>query len=487
MINFKNFFEPGSVAFIGASNDVRKWGYRILYHIATGGYKGKLYPVNPKGEKIGNLKVYKNVNEIPEVPDLAVIVVPTTGILEAIRECGQKGIKAGVVITAGFAEVGPEGVLLQNEMVKIAHDFGMRLIGPNCFGLISTSRKLYAQMPNAFPPAGSIAVVSQSGNVGFTVASHAMTMDFGCSRVISTGNEADLHAEDFIEYLAGDSQTRVIMSYIEGFKAGRKFFEITGRASMKKPIVMIKVGETEAGASAARSHTASLAGSDEVFEGVCRQAGIIRVRNLQQLMNVGYGFLCHPLPKGKRVGIVTLGGGWGVLAADACAKLGLEVVKLSDDVMKTLDAFLPSWWSRNNPVDLAAGAPPDAMPRVIEILLEYEKTDAVIALGLPVPATFWATADSTGSDSEKKFDAAIDILVGSCQQVKDLSEKYAKPVVFAAEFPVLHGDIRFQHRAMRSLSRKNMVCYRLPDEAAMVLSSMVRYSEFLNSHPNIET
>ena len=245
MSNFTNFFEPESVVFLGASSDPRKWGYRILYHIVTGGYKGKLYPVNPKGEKIGDLTVYKSIDDIPEVPDLAVIVVPPPVMLDTIRKCGQKGIKAGVVITAGFAEVGPEGASLQNEMVETARRFGMRLIGPNCFGLISTSRKLYAQMPNAFPPTGSIAVVSQSGNVGFTIASHAMTMDFGCSRVISTGNEADLHAEDFIEFLAEDRLTRVIMSYVEGFKDGRRFFDIAKRASMKKPVVMIKVGETK--------------------------------------------------------------------------------------------------------------------------------------------------------------------------------------------------------------------------------------------------
>jgi acyl-CoA synthetase (NDP forming) len=482
MTEFNKFFEPRSVAFLGASNDVRKWGFRILFNIVTGGYNGKLYPVNPKGEQIGTLKVYKSVSDIPEIPDLAIIVVPPPGILQSIRECGQKGIKAGVVITAGFAEVGKEGAALQNEMVATARANGMRLIGPNCFGLMSTSRMLYAQMPNAFPPAGPIAVVSQSGNVGFTIARHAMSMDFGCSRVISTGNEADLHAEDFIEYLADDRETRVIMSYVEGFKDGRRLFDIATRASMKKPVIMIKVGETEAGASAARSHTASLSGSDAVFDGVCKQAGIIRVRNLQQLMNVGYGFLCHPLPRGKRVGIVTLGGGWGVLAADACAKLGLEVVKLSDEVMKELDDFLPSWWSRNNPVDLAAGAPPDAMPRVIEILSRYDKTDAVLALGLPAPSIVWATADSTGAGSDEKIDAAIDMLVASFQKVKDISGKYAKPVVFAAEFPVPRGDIRFQHRAMRALSRQNMICYSMPDEAAMVLNSMVGYSRFLQSH-----
>ena len=438
----------------------------------------------PKVRKIGNLKTYKNVEDIPETPDLAVIVVPTTGILKAINECGQKGIKAGVVITAGFAEVGGDGALLQQEMVATARNWNMQLIGPNCFGLISTSNKLYAQMPSVFPPAGNISVVSQSGNVGFTIASRAMVMDFGCSRIISTGNEADLHTEDFIDYLANDDQTRVIFGYIEGFKDGQRFSKIATRASMKKPIVMIKVGETEAGALAARSHTASLSGSDDVFNGVCRQAGIIRVSNLQELMNVGYGFLCHPLPQGKRVGIVTLGGGWGVLATDACAKLGLDVVKLSDEVMKKLDEFLPSWWSRNNPVDLAAGAPPDAMSKVIEILLQYEETDAVIALGLPAPAAVWDTFLSKGAKNGEHIDRAAELVAESFQNVRTLSESHKKPVIFAAEFPAIGKDQSFQQKTMHALSKKKMICYNLPDEVALVLSSMVRYSQFLENHKN---
>lgn len=481
MTEFNRFFEPASVAFLGASSDPRKWGFRTLFNIITGGFAGKLYPVNPRGGRINDLDVYRNVAEIPEAPDLAVIVVPPGGILQAVRECGQKGIRAVIVITAGFAEVSGDGTALQKELVELAHSFGMRLIGPNCFGLMSTPVKLYAQMPNAFPPPGPIAVVSQSGNVGFTIAQNAMNMDFGCSRVISTGNEADLHAEDFIEYLAGDDQTRVIMSYIEGFKDGRRFFEIASRASLQKPIVMIKVGETEAGASAARSHTASLSGTDAVFDGISRQAGIIRVYNLQQLMNVGYGFLCHPLPRGNRVGIVTLGGGWGVLAADACAKLGLDVVRLPDEMVKEMDSFLPGWWSRNNPVDLVAGAPPGSFERVIEILAKYDRIDAVIALGLPGPDSIWADPCSTGENREEKLKTAIIDLADAFRKARGNAEKYGKPVIFSAGFPSSGGDTGFEHRARRALSRQNMVCYSLPDEAALVLSSMVRYSRYLQS------
>lgn len=483
MNEWSSFFEPRSIAFLGASNDKRKWGFRVLHHLVTGGYQGKIYPVNPKGEPIEGINVYKTVKDIPEVPDMAVIVVPIPGMFQAIRNCGQKGIKAGVVITAGFAEVGREGALLQEQMLETAKASGMRLIGPNCFGIMSTPQRLYAQMPNAFPPPGPIGVVSQSGNVGFTIASHALALDVGCSRVINTGNEADLKVEDFIEYLAGDNKTRVIMCYVEGFRNGRRFFEIATRAGLQKPLLMIKAGETEAGASAARSHTASLSGSDAVFHGICRQAGIIRAYNLQQLMNIGYGFLCHPLPRGNKVGIVTMGGGWGVLAADASAKYGLEVIKLSNELIKELDTFLPSWWSRNNPIDLAAGAPPEAFPRIIEMLARYEKTDAVIALGLPTTEILWSASAHKGADNKQKMTAAINKLTGFFQQVKDTSEKYAKPIICAADFPVPQdGDLSFKQGLMRNMARKNMVCYGMPDEAAMVLSSMVSYSRFRQLH-----
>lgn len=477
-----NFFAPRSLAFLGASENIEKWGYVILNNIVLGGYEGRLYPVNPRGGQIGKLKVYKSLKEIAEVPELAVIVVPPAGIIKAVRECGEKGIKAGVVITAGFAEVGEMGAALQEEMVGAARSYGMRLIGPNCFGIMSPSHKLYAQMPFVYPPAGPVAVVSQSGNVGFTIARHATTMDQGCSKVISTGNEADLHTEDFIEYLSDDDESSVILCYLEGLKDGRRFFDIAGRASQKKPVIMIKAGETGAGVSAAWSHTASLTGADAVFDGVCRQTGIIRVHNLQELINVSHGFICHPLPAGNRIGIVTQGGGWGVLAADACSKLGLDVVKLPEKILKELDQLLPLWWSRNNPVDLVAGSPPDGMPVVIEKLLAYSGIDAVVALGFPEPDIVWNSVVSGGQDSESKTAVAIQLLTASFCRVKDISLKYGKPVVFAAEVPVLHGDLRFQHRVARTLSRQNMVCYNMPHQAAHTLSCMVRYSRFLQSH-----
>ena len=476
MTEFNKFFAPDSLAFIGASNDPRKWGYRILGNILLGGYQGRVYPINPTKEEILGKKVYKSMADVPETPDLAVIVVPPQAIVEVVKDCINKGITAAVVITAGFAEVGERGAALQAEMVAEAEKGGLRLIGPNCFGLVSPYQKLYAQMPPIYPPAGSMAVVSQSGNVGATIARRAILMNFGISRMISTGNEADLHTEDFIEFLGTDEKTKVILSYVEGFKNGRRFFGVAKEVSKRKPLIMVKVGETEAGASAARSHTSSLSGADNVFESVCKQTGILRVHDLDELMNLGYGFLCNPLPKGKRVAITTLGGGWGVLAADACAKLGLQVVKLSGEVLKELDAFLPDWWSRNNPVDLVAGDS-SVQIRVIEILAKYEQADSVIALGVPHP-TVW-TIPVTDDEIKKRIQEVTDHYIGVFQQIKDISVRYGKPVIIAAELFFPTAFSHFEREIKSAIAANNSFFYTKPGEAAMVLSNMVKYSEYL--------
>ena len=407
---FKLLFEPRSIAFLGASRDPQKWGFRILANIRTGKFEGKIYPVNPKGGEILGLKVYGSVGEIPETPDLAVIVVPPTSVVDAIKECTNKGIQAGVVITAGFAEIGKEGAKIQHDMVKAAQSGGMILVGPNSFGILNPSSKLHSQMPPIFPYPGPIAVLSQSGNLVATVARMVMAKGFGCSKGISSGNEAVLHSDDYLEYLADDPQTKVILSYIEGFKDGHRFFETAKKVTRKKPVIMLKAGETPAGARAAKSHTASLAGSDTLFEAMCKQAGITRVRNLEEFVNTGLAFLCHPLPQGRRVGIVTAGGGWGVLAADACAKLGLDVISLPDNTLRELDSFLPAWWNRGNPVDLVAGAFGDAMMKSVEVIMRCPVVDGVIMMGLmpAMPADFFhiPTTEEEGKKMREDIIAA---------------------------------------------------------------------------------
>ncbi|MCJ7515748.1 MAG: CoA-binding protein, partial [Dehalococcoidia bacterium] len=346
----KLIFEPRSIAFLGATDNQGKWGFRIFANIVFGGFQGRLYPINPTKDEILGKKVYRTVAELPEVPDLAVIVIPPPGVPRVLQECADKGIKAVIVITAGFAEVDRAGENMQAEMAEIARRAGLRFIGPNTDGIVNPHHKLYAEMPPIFPYAGPVSIVSQSGNIVGTMMRMAIESGFGCAKCISSGNEADLHAEDYIRYLADDPQTRVILSYVEGFKDGSRFFETAKEVTKKKPIVMLKTGETPAGAIAARSHTASLAGLDTIVDAMCQQSGIVRVRHLDELVDSGTAFLCHQLPRGRRVGIVTAGGGWGVLCADACAKQGLDVVKFPPELIEELNSFMPPWWSHGNPV-----------------------------------------------------------------------------------------------------------------------------------------
>ncbi|OGN91590.1 MAG: hypothetical protein A2Z70_04525 [Chloroflexi bacterium RBG_13_48_17] len=477
----KLIFEPRSIAFLGATNNPFKWGFRIFANIVNGGFQGRLYPINPTKQEILGIKVYKSVGELPEIPDLAVIVIPPPGVPAVLRECADKGIKAVVIITAGFAEVDRQGEDLQREMVEIAHRAGLRFIGPNTDGIVNPHHKLYAEMPPIFPYAGPVSIVSQSGNIVGTMMRLAIDSGFGCAKCISSGNEADLHAEDYIRYLADDPQTKIILSYVEGFKDGSRFFETAKEVTKKKPIVMLKTGETPAGAIAAKSHTASLAGTDTVVDAMCQQSGIIRVRHLDELVDAGTAFLCHPLPRGRRVGIVTAGGGWGVLAADACAKLGLDVVQFPPETIDELNSFLPAWWSHGNPVDLVAGLFGDGVIRCIEVVLRSPAVDGVIFLGImpALPMEQFSRAAKL-EDRDRMRDAILSAIISVFDKLKVLTDKYNKPIVVGSE-PIAFGA-SLAKKIIRSLANRNCVSYDMPHKAAAAFAYLARYAEYLNQN-----
>ncbi|MBM4446083.1 MAG: hypothetical protein FJ023_01860 [Chloroflexi bacterium] len=475
----KLLFEPDSIVFLGATNDPRKWGFRILANIVNGGFKGRIYPVNPTKEEILGLKVYKSVGEVPETPDMAVIVIPPSGVPAVLRECATKGIKVALVITAGFAEVGAEGQRLQQEMVEIARSTGLRFMGPNSNGLVNPHHRFYPEMPPIFPHPGPISIVSQSGNIVGTIMRLAIESGFGCAKCISSGNEADLHSDDYIRYLAEDPQTKVILSYIEGFKEGCQFFETAKEVSKKRPIVMLKAGETPAGTIAAKSHTASLAGSYTIFDAMCKQSGIIKVTSLDELVDTGIALLCHPLPRGRRVGIVTAGGGWGVLAADACARLGLEVVSLPPETIRELDSFMPAWWNRGNPVDLVAGIFGDAVLRCVEVILRCPVVDGVIMLGLmpalPLEQFVLATKED---ERERLREALVSGIAGIFDKLNEMTDEYKKPIIVASEPMAFSANL--SKRIIRTLASRNSICYDMPHKAASAFANLAKYSEYLN-------
>ena len=473
----KPLFQARSVALVGASNNRRKWGGIMLENLLNGGFTGRVYPVNPEaGEMLGQ-KVYTSMSAIPEVPDLAVIVVPPPAVVPVIRECVEKGIKTGVVITAGFAEIGAEGERLQRQMVEVARQGGMALVGPNCNGIMSPWEKLFVEFPNFHVPPGFLAVIAQSGNVVDVVARQLMIKGLGCSLCVASGNEADLHIEDYLEYLADDPHTKVILCYVEGFRDGRRFFRIAREVTKKKPVIVLKGGNTPAGAQAAASHTAAIAGADEIFDAICKQSGIVRARNLQEMINIGISFLHQPLPRGRRLGIVTAGGGWGVLAADACMELGLDVVTLPEATLKELDAILPAWWNRGNPVDLVAGSFADSVFHAVEAVLSCPAVDAVIFLSI-MPAlkikNFASTAEQTQTerDDQELVEATGDAL----DRFNALARKYGKPLVVGSEH--LLATAMQETHITYALGQRDAVCYQMPHEAAEVMSALADYGEW---------
>jgi acyl-CoA synthetase (NDP forming) len=434
----EHLFNPQSIAIVGASRDPKKWGFHLLLNVMKGGYAGRIYPVNAREKEILGFKAYATVAQIPEAVDLVLLIVPPSDILKVLHDCGKNRAKIGVVITAGFSEVSHEGRKLEEEMVGLARSLGMRLVGPNCQGIVTIgSHRLYAHMPPQFPESGPLGLVSQSGNLATSIIELANPMYLGFSRIISSGNEADLQTIDFLEYLAEDPQTEVILSYLEGIKDGERFIKTAKKISSQKPLVMVKAGRTEAGIKAAFSHTGALTGSANLFDGLCRQAGIIRADTLEEMVDIAVALLTQPLTKGKRVGILTLGGGWGVLAADYCAKADLTLPDLSREMVKTLDRVLPPWWNRINPVDMVAGYRKGDLIQSLELFLRSEQFDGVLMLGLGwrvVRGSFLRkSAHTPGDEMEMAGRDWIEEEQKIFSDVQELGRKYEKPILLASD------------------------------------------------------
>lgn len=478
---FASLFNARSITLIGASNDRGKWGFIMLKHLINGGFRGSVYPVNPGEQAILGLRVYRSVSALPETPDMAVIVVPPPAVLAVVKECVAKGIRSAIIITAGFAELGEEGARLQGEIADTAGKGGMVFVGPNCNGVMSPWNKQYLMFPTFHVRPGPVAVVAQSGNVMDSLARQVMLHGQGCSTCVASGNEASLHCEDYLEYLGRDPHTQVILCYIEGFKNGRRFREIASEVSKKKPIIMLKAGKTQAGARAASSHTAAIAGSDSIFDAVCKQSGVIRAKSLDEMLNIGLALLRQPLPKGRRIGIVTAGGGWGVLAADACAEFGFDVVKLPDATIRELDRILPAWWNRGNPVDLVAGATADNIFKAVELVMQCANVDCMMFLSImPVLRVRGFDLPTDPVEREKLSGVLVESVVEAMKDFNSLADKYNKPLVVATEH--MWATLNEEANIGYALGQHNAICYHMPHHAAEVLNGLVQYAEYLCWH-----
>lgn len=441
--NLDYAFNPRSIAFIGATESMRKWGFLILNNLLTGGYEGEIYPVNPGRETILGLKAYPRVLDIPGQIDLAIFTIPSRLVMKALEDCAVKGVKACLVITAGFKEMGAEGESMERELVKKAREAGMVLIGPNCQGICCPAHNLYPWMPILFhPPRGRIGYISQSGNILNMLIGHAVTAGLGVSKAVSSGNEADLRTVDYYSYLAEDPDTEVIVSYIEGLQDGRDFVSRAREVTRRKPIVVLKGGRTSSGISAAKSHTGAMAVSEDIFEAACRQAGVVITRSIEECGITAAAFVNRPLPRGKRVGIVTGGGGLGVIASDFCSEIGLEVARLSPQTLDKLEKMLPDWWVPGNPVDLVAGLDFSVIKPVIETLMTSGEVDAVIFLWIGAPRLKNARVKGErGMDLSEVWQTMDQYFMEHIGELYQLMHQLHVPLYIATTLRMENGDV----------------------------------------------
>ena len=374
-----HFFNPASVAVVGASTRPQSLGHVLLKNIMDMGFEGDIYPINPRADSILGLKAYPSISDVEADVEMAVIMVPSSAVIDVVGQCGRKGVKALVVISAGFSESGnPE---LEAELLEEAQRWGIRIIGPNCAGLLNTGNSLFATIESKIRP-GKIAFSTQSGALGGAVIAWAENEGIGFSKFVSYGNQCDVDESDILEYLGDDEETEVITLYIEGVKIGRKFFEAAKRVTVKKPVIAMKGGMSEAGAGAVQSHTGSLAGSSRIYRAVFAQTGITYVNTIEEMFDMAKALVYQGRAEGGDVAVLTNSGGPAVMVTDELDELGLRVPAPSSGIKERL-SFLPSFTSIRNPVDLTAGGSPENYAKVLEALFSEEQYDACIVVCVP--------------------------------------------------------------------------------------------------------
>ena len=428
----KPFFEPSSVAVIGASRDPDKLGYAVLHNLVEGGYvqKGKVYPINPKADDLLELKAYASVLDVPDPIDLAVIVIPFRFVPEALRVCGQKDIPAAIVISAGFREAGMHGLERERELIAIAKECNIRLIGPNCLGVIDTFTPLNASFSAGTPPSGPMAFMSQSGALGTAILDWAQAGRLGLAKFVSLGNKADVSEIDLLEAWMDDPNTNVILMYSEGLPNGQEFIRVAREVTRKKPVVAIKSGVTQSGSRAVSSHTGSLAGSEQAYTAAFRQAGVIRAQSMQELFDVALALGYQPLLEGDRIGIVTNAGGPGILATDALERAGMSLARFELETMQALEDFLPGAASAANPVDVLGDARADRYRFALEKVSEDPNVDGLLVVLTPQAMTEIAqTAHDIGKLARKIEKPVIACFMGEAvvSEGIDILAEYGVP------------------------------------------------------------
>lgn len=477
-------FFPKSLAIIGASNVPGKWGFLIITSILGKGYRGKIFPVNPKQETILGLKAYPRLDAIPEDIDLAILVIPARLIPDALRDCIARDIHAAVIITSGFKEAGKVGAALEEEITEIARQGNLVFIGPNTMGIASEYNNLEAIPAPMGANQGGLGIISQSGNLGLQIMQWIAHKEIGLSFYAGTGNEALLKASDLLAYFGYRDEVKAIAMYIEGIENGGEFKEIARQVTKKKPVIALKSGRSQRGSKAAQSHTGSMAGSFAAYSAMFKQTGIIQVRTPSELSNVA-GALAHlPIPRSNRVGIMSLGGGWGIIAADECEDAGLALPELSDDIIKDLDTHLPEYWNRSNPIDIVGEGDANLYIHIMEVLARWEEVDSIIALGIVGRSGYvedfikcQEKIDGKLFSRELKLSFLKDQLKSERRIITEMARMQSqtkKPIIVVS---LIEGGLSIVDTEYgRALSLST------PEEAVTIIAHMVNYRAYLD-HP----
>jgi len=450
------FFKPKAVAVIGASREEGKVGYSIVDNLVKASFPGPIYPVNPKATEIRGLQCYPDLNAVPDGVELAVLVIPPKACILALEACAAKSIQYAIIISAGFKEVGGEGAEIERVLRSRVRELGIRVVGPNCLGVIDTKSRLNATFAAGMPPVGEIAFLSQSGALCTAILDWAIGNNVGFSKFISLGNKADTSEVDFIQALAADPETRVIIGYIEGVENGQRFMQAARAASKVKPLVIVKSGGTAAGARAASSHTGTLAGSEKAFSAAFRQSGIIRAESIEELFNFARAFASQPLPRGPHLAIVTNAGGPGIIAADAVERSTVKMASLSPETIERLRKALPPVAALYNPVDVIGDAKEDRYQAALEAVAADPNVDGVLALTTPQAMT-----------ENDKF----------AEVVGQAAKRTGKPF-----FTAFMGEVSLE-KARVVLRNYGIPQYPYPEPAVKTFEAMVRYRKWQGYAP----
>ena len=454
----RTFFHPRGVAVIGASSQPNKLSYGVLHNLVTHGYDGPIYPVNPRGGKILGRRVYSTVPDVPDPVELGVIILPPELSIETVAACGERGIKAVVVVASGFRELGGSGEALEARLLEVVKRYGMRLIGPNCIGVLDTSTRVDTTFLTDMPIPGGIGFASHSGAICGGTIDWANTVGLGFSRIISLGNQIDVTMADALASLAADANTRVAIAYVEGLPEGRRFVEAAGALARQKPLVVVKAGSTPSGTRAVASHTGALAGKEQAFEAACRRAGAIQVEDLEELLDAALALTCRGVLPGPRIVLLTNAGGPAAVGADALDREGLHLVDLEPKTQRLLKDVCPSGAMVGNPVDMLGGAEPNHFEAALEVLVDAPEVDGVLVMFVPQALT-----------GPPELAAAV----GRAAAELDQRDKPSgpKPVVCC-----IYGGAGIDEAA-RTLHAHSVPHYLTPARAAFGLASLWRYHQ----------